>query len=99
MGTTTYVRYRWLHDFADEPEELWSELDESGFEVRKLEYFRDGTVGFADSLVSSSGTRLADQAFPSDEDIIADGELEKLDVSEAAFEERWQKRREPHSMQ
>lgn len=81
----------------DEPVELWSELDERRFELRKLEYFRDGSVGFADALESSSRTQLADQAFPSRDDIIADGEFEELEVSKMTFEERWKKRREQNS--
>ena len=92
MGRTTYIRHRWDHDFDNDPVELWSELDEHRFELRKLEYFRDGTVGYADRTESSSRTQLGDQPVPGNAEILSTGEFEELEVSEASFEERWKKR-------
>ena len=42
-----YIRVRWNHDRSDEPVELWSELDGESWEVRKVEVFPDGHLGFA----------------------------------------------------
>jgi hypothetical protein len=98
MSNTTYIRYRWDHNFEDDPVELWSELDEHRFELRKLEYFRDGSVGYADQLESSSRTQLGDQPVPHNAEIIAGGEFEELDVSEAAFEKRWKRRMKKRPM-
>src|SRR5258705_13531981 len=41
-----YIRVRWKHALPDEPVELLSELDSESWEVRKVEVFRDGRLGF-----------------------------------------------------
>src|SRR6185503_15028408 len=43
----SYIRVRWQHGHADEPVDLWSELDAARLETRKLEIFRDGRIGYA----------------------------------------------------
>ncbi len=42
-----YLRVQWLHSHPDEPVTLYSELDDEGWEVRKVEIFADGHIGFA----------------------------------------------------
>lgn len=37
-----YLFVRWIHNFPDEPVLLYSELDKSRFETRKIEVFPDG---------------------------------------------------------
>ena len=89
MGIRFYIRCRWKHDSEDLPVEIWSEFDEERFESRKLEYFRDGTVGYADRLECSPRTQLADQPLPQLDEIFPDDEFEELEVSDSTFEERW----------
>lgn len=43
-----YLKVLWLHDFADEPVELLSEIGPDGYEMRKVERYRDGRLDFAD---------------------------------------------------
>jgi len=47
MNGYSYIRVRWLHNHPDDPVELWSELDSERFEIRKVEVWHDGRVGFA----------------------------------------------------
>jgi hypothetical protein len=95
MTKFTYVRVRWHHSFGDEPIELWSEIGNDGYETRKLEYFRDGTIGYAshaESTASSTRTLLGDQKFPCIEEIGRDQEFEAELVNKSDFEIRWASR-------
>lgn len=42
------------------------------FETRKIEIFRDGSIGFASGTESVAGTRLSDEPLPSITEIAAD---------------------------
>lgn len=44
---TIYIEGIWHHDYSDEPVLLFSELDESRYEIRKVHVFRDGRVVWA----------------------------------------------------
>jgi hypothetical protein len=54
-----YLLVQWIHSFPDEPVTLYSELDDDRWERRKIEVFRDGSVGFADSRRQSRTTKLS----------------------------------------
>ena len=43
----THIVVTWHHEKPDNPVELFSELDDERFEVRKVEIFRDGRKCFA----------------------------------------------------
>ena len=79
----------WMHDSLSEPTRLVSELNQHRMEVRKLEFFRDGTVGFASIDVSSHGTRLGEMEVPSLEEINQNSEFRGASITEQAFEELW----------
>jgi len=89
----SYIRVYWRHDKAEEPIDLWSELNAERFETRKLEIFRDGRIGYASTSEESGGTRLGDVALPSFSDIASDAQFEPEEVSKDAFESLWNKRR------
>jgi hypothetical protein len=38
----TYLRVKWIHDFEDEPDLLYYELDEERYAARSIEIFKDG---------------------------------------------------------
>jgi hypothetical protein len=84
-----YIHVSWLHDDLDEPSELYSELDEESFEVRKVEVYRDGRVGFADSSESTGSTRLGLVPVPSLGEIADDPEFRPEEISRAEFEQMW----------
>ncbi len=92
MANITYIRCRWHHDFADAPIDIWSEIGSDGFELRKLEYFRNGTVGYANhskTTEASTGTFLGDQKIPSIDEIARDPQFEPEEVSRVDFEAKW----------
>ncbi|CCD99653.1 conserved hypothetical protein [Bradyrhizobium sp. STM 3809] len=92
MRKNTYIRVRWLHDLEDEPVELWSELDGERFETRKLEIFRNGRIGFASASETTEGTALGEIAVPPLDEIVRDRAFVAEEVSQEAFELRWQVR-------
>jgi hypothetical protein len=89
MGQLSYLRVRWHHSSPDEPVELWSELDAGREEVRKVEIWRDGRVGYASFDEQAGGTRLGEVAVPSLDEIAADPQFEPEAISQAEFEECW----------
>lgn len=84
-----YIDVAWRHDFADEPVRLVSELDELRFETRKLEFFRDGRVGFAYDDTEMLDTRLAYLECPSIAEINADPQFHAVELSAEEFERLW----------
>ena len=55
-----YIRTIWVHDFPDFPVEIYSEIDEERWEVRKVEIFRDGSATYADLTRSTGKTGLSE---------------------------------------
>lgn len=89
MVELSYIRVWWLHSSPDDPVELWSELDPYRYEVRKVEIWADGHVGYASANREFGGTALGTEAVPSLEEIAADPEFKPEVVSRSDFEERW----------
>ncbi len=52
-----YIQVKWHHEHLDEPVEIYGEYNAEGWETRKLEVFRDGSVGYASARhqVGTSG--------------------------------------------
>ncbi len=86
-----YIEVSWIHEFRDEPIRLVSELDPESFESRKLEFFRDGSVGFASHDVHSGGTELGTCEIPPLSKINSSGEFSSKEISKAEFEMLWYK--------
>ena len=84
-----YLRTEWHHDHADEPVLLLSEV-EGGFEVRKVEAYRDGHMDYADATCSTGSTVLAEGLMPRVEDISSDDQFTPDEISAEEFEEIWQ---------
>ena len=84
-----YLKVRWIHEHPNEPVVLMSELDEDRYEVRKVEVFADGRIGFASTDQSSGETILGETAIPSPEEIASDPQF-VVEVFDAQhFEEVW----------
>ena len=91
MADHTYIRVRWLHSSPDDPIELWRELDADRDEVRKIEMWRDGRVGYASLHVEAGGTRLGKVPVPPLAVINLDPEFQPEAISMADFEDCWEK--------
>jgi hypothetical protein len=85
----TYIDVRWHHSSARDPMRLVSELDANRWEIRKLEFFPDGRVGYAGPADATHGTTLSEAPVPSLEDINAQTEFDGHEVDAADFESLW----------
>ena len=84
-----HQRVEWHHTFDDEPVVIFSEIDASGFETRKVEQFRDGTLMFADGSTTSGCTWLAEVAVPSLDEINGQSEFKAEPIDASTFEVVW----------
>lgn len=84
-----YIKGKWIHDFLDEPIWLYCELDDSRFETRKIEVFRDGRYAFADD-VTSHGTELSYVEIPSLSSINEDPQFDTVEITAEEFELVWE---------
>src|SRR5262249_35211961 len=86
-----YQKLLWHNPSVDQPIEIYSEIDDEDWEVRKVEFFRHGPPAYA-SATERVGTDLADQTIP--RDLVKTTRLEPYDISQQQFEEVWTKARE-----
>lgn len=84
-----YQHAIWTHDFHDEPVSLWSELDDHGMEIRKVEVFRDGRRRRAPPSARDTGTHLGEFPVPPIDEINRDQQFRARLVDGAAFEIEW----------
>jgi hypothetical protein len=84
-----YIKVVWNHSLPTEPVLLYSELDDNRWELRKVEQFRDGTLGYADSDVKSDRTRLSIEPLPSLSQIALQSQFIPLEISREEFEAIW----------
>jgi hypothetical protein len=88
-----YLKVKWIHSHPTYPVWLYSELDKDRFEVRKVELFPNGTVGFADSTESIGTTMLSIEPLPTTEEIATELQFLPQEISREEFEKVWAKRR------
>ncbi|MEV8389977.1 MULTISPECIES: DUF6881 domain-containing protein [unclassified Streptomyces] len=84
-----YLKVLWCHELPDEPVELYSELNDAGYEIRKVEIYRDGRRDFADGESFSGTTMLGEGALPSLEEIAGQDEFSPSVIEAAEFERVW----------
>ena len=89
MSPHSYIRVDWLHSSSDEPIELWSELNADREEVRKVESWADGRVGYASLDREAGGTRLGEGPVPPLREIAADPQFRPQTITQSEFEECW----------
>jgi len=87
--TMQYSRLIWNHSSSDEPVEIVSEYDSDGWERRKVEFFQDGSAGYAGEGESSGNCELSLIQRPADEDAIDVPELRITELTKSEFETAW----------
>jgi hypothetical protein len=83
-----YLRVHWHHNLAGEPVVLWSEV-EDGWEVRKVEVFRDGLSHSAGPGGATGDTVLSESRMPRVAEIAEDPQFTVEYVSASDFEQAW----------
>lgn len=84
-----YIKVAWDHNYANEPIMLYSECDDRGWEIRKVEIFRDGHFGYASKGANAEGTRLGIDPIASLEQIAKHPEFRPSEITPQEFEEVW----------
>jgi hypothetical protein len=74
---------------------LFSECDDEGWEVRKVEMFRDGRIGYAGGLDSAGGTVLGERPTPDLAEITNQAEFDPTLIARREFEKVWSAARAP----
>ena len=87
----TYIKVHWIHKNQDEPIELYSELDEDRYEVRKVEIFVNNTVGYVTNNYSYGETFLGECPIPSLESINSNPEFKAKNITKEEFFAIWDK--------
>ena len=85
-----YIDVDWKHESRKYPSRLVSEIGGDDFEIRKLEFFPDGTVGFATEIQNSKTTELGADVIPSIEEINLKQEFSGKVISQIDFEKLWE---------
>jgi hypothetical protein len=84
-----YIKMGWKHEHRDEPVLLYSELDDASWEVRKVEVFRNRSLGHAGGSQTRGTTMLGLAPVPPLAEIAVDPEFEPTQITKDEFEEMW----------
>ena len=84
-----YLKVSWIHEFDDEPSQLYSELDKSRHETRKIEIYKDDTFGLASTNFEFGGTTLSIEPVPTIEEIKEDPQFLPQIITKNEFEKVW----------
>ena len=83
------LKVRWKHQSSHDPVILLSEIDSNRFEVRKVEIYADGRMGFANENASAEDTVLGEKAISSASEIARDSQFLVASINVQEFEEVW----------
>ena len=89
MSSHSYIRVEWHHESRDDPSILLSEIDSARWEIRKVEIWRDGRIGFADKETASANTRLGVGSLPSNDEIDSGPQFSLTEITQSEFEDQW----------
>lgn len=89
-----YQRVRWLQDSDEFPALLYSEVDDDGWEVRKVDEYRNGHRDLASASIETGNTILGEDRVPPLDEINKDPQFEGVEITEQDFEAVWAKAKE-----
>lgn len=84
-----YLKALWHRAGKHDPTVLISELDDERYEVRKVEVFANGLLGFAGEQASARSTRLGTEPVPADSEIRAEAQFSLEPIGREEFERIW----------
>lgn len=88
-----YICVKWIHDYQDEPVIIYGEVDDEGWELRKVELYRDDSVGYSYDNKEVKSMGLSIVPIPPIEEIAAAGpEFEPTEISKDEFEQIWREK-------
>lgn len=84
-----YQRVFWRQSSPEFPTVLYSEIDDEGWEVRKVEEYANGRRDLASSDIETGQTFLGEMRIPSLDEINSQAEFEGAEISADEFEKVW----------
>lgn len=84
-----YWKVAWIHDFIDEPIFIYGELNDEFEEIRKVEMFRDGRLGYASIRGLEYLTLSSETNWLPKEEIEVDPQFIVEVISKVEFEKVW----------
>lgn len=84
-----YIDVNWLHDSDEEPYRLISEIGPDQFEIRKLEFFKTGEIGYASLEDHTMNTMLGIAEVPELKEINSQEKFQGKNISKQEFEQLW----------
>jgi hypothetical protein len=84
-----YLAVQWHHTNPEDPVALYSEIDDAGWEQRKVEIYADGIRNFADRGQRTGTTQLGLGVVPPTDEIAANPEFSPREISREEFETIW----------
>lgn len=78
-----------MQDNKEMPVFIYSELDDERFEVRKVEIFHDGRMGWASLLAEFGGTALSPEPISANIEMASNPVFVLTIIDREAFEELW----------
>jgi hypothetical protein len=87
-----YLHVVWHHDFPSEPIAYYSEVGDDGWEVRRVQEYRDGRIEWADESHETDTVGLSEAAIDIAE-IQSQAEFDLVFLEKGAFEEVWMRAR------
>ncbi|MDH5411951.1 MAG: hypothetical protein OEY16_11230 [Alphaproteobacteria bacterium] len=84
-----YLKVHWNHESEKLPIAFYCELDGDRMEVRKVELFADGSLGYANEKRSSGKTILGALPMPPMAELSASPNYTPAEITRDEFEDVW----------
>lgn len=84
-----YQRVRWYQGSREHPVLLYSEIDDDGWEVRRVDEYTSGHRDVASANIETGHTFLAEDRVPSLDEINEDPQFEGVTITAQEFEAVW----------
>jgi hypothetical protein len=84
-----YWKVRWHHDFTEEPVTIWNEIGFDGYEVRKIQEFRDGRLLKADEQHETGEIGLSEVPVGDLNEVAAQSDFSAVAITSKEFEIEW----------
>ncbi len=85
-----YLKCDWIHNYDDCPYSFYNEIGKDNFEIRKIEFFKNGLVAYASKEIEYH-TFLSEATVPSVEEINLDIQFKAELITQEEFEILWKK--------
>ena len=86
-----YISVDWGDGGGEYPIRIHVEIDDEGFETRKIHEFDDGSTQIACEAFFEPETELSYEVSPSNDEIAAERVFDVTPITREHFEEMWQK--------